>query len=246
MVAGRDWPGFEASRMPPERDATDSQLFEMSPDGLFFEFIRLRESGRVERAGLCMQLFAYRMSEELRVHALQRLPSEAVEDVVSATLESVVRSTGDGKVPFDGHAIEQLYKWMYTLLQRRIAEFYRRRDAQSRKAVEVSLDASDEAEAGLAGLLGENDAGYLAIELEEIRNRLIGSLRSDHRQVMSMTYDGYRPDEIAQVTGLSVSNIHQIKSRFSKARDAAYREAGFLETSQDSVVDSDGSLGDAA
>jgi len=202
----------------------------MGVDELFRAFLACRRSGDAATAKLCIQYFAFRMRPQLLAKALRNCDMETAEEVVAATIESVLRETDpEDSIPFRGDAQGELHNWVYAILRNRIADHYRTRDRRASIASIESLDGGggEDGSNSRADTVGEQDAGFDAIALSEIREAVLADLNPDHRRAVEMSLAGFTSAEIAERVGTSANNVDQIKTRYRKHYREALLEAGF-------------------
>lgn len=207
-----------------------SHLPSMGTDELFESFLAFRDAGERESAMLCIQLFAWQMQPALIARVKARYPDLDAEDFASEAIESVIEWTDKEDNEFDGGKPAQLHKFVYVVLDRRLAEFFRTKARRDAIAGTVSLDAGSgpKGEATILDAFPDEEDGYNDVELAEIRESVMAELNADHREVITLVYAGYRSKEIAEMTGLTVANIDQIRHRYRELKRKAMIEVGLV------------------
>jgi len=137
---------------------------------------------------------------------------EAAEDLTQATFEKAYKAWA----LFD-ETLASSGTWLMTIARNTLVDSYRR----DRSDREESLDDSDDAAA--LGVPDEHDLG-LSPELEAA----LGELDDKQRELIALRYGAdLTGPEIADLTDLSLDNVHQILSRsLRKMRDALGSKTG--------------------
>lgn len=202
----------------------------MGTDQLFESFLAFREADDRESAMLCIQLFAWQMFPALIARVKRRYPDLDAEDFASEAIESVIDWTDKDENEFDGEKPAQLHKFVYVVLDRRLAEFFRTKARREGIVSTVSLDAgsSPDGNSSLLDAFPDEEDGYNDVELAEVREAVMGELNPEHREVIGFVYAGYRSKEIAELTGLTVANIDQIRHRYRELKRKAMIELGIV------------------
>lgn len=203
----------------------------MGAEELFASFILCRDAGEAETAKLCIQLFAFQMRPQLIAKASRNCDPQLAEEVADATIESVLQATEpDDEIPFEGSERLQLHKWVYTILERRIADHYRRDERRKSIVSTESLDAPIGDEGGTRSEThGEDEDGFHDVELRELRLAVLAGMNPDHRRTVELGLRGYDSREIAEMTGTTANNVDQIRSRYRKLYRQALIDAGIAE-----------------
>ncbi|MEI6447848.1 MAG: sigma-70 family RNA polymerase sigma factor [Actinomycetes bacterium] len=216
--------------MPHRQTPDPADLPSMGTDQLFESFLAYREAGERESAMLCIQLFAWQMFPALIARVKRRYPDLDAEDFASEAIESVIEWTDKDDNEFDGEKPAQLHKFVYVVLDRRIAEFFRMKARREEIATTVSLDAGSgpEGQSTILDAFPDEEDGFNDVELAEIREAVMAELNPEHREVIGYVYAGYRSREIAEITGLTVANIDQIRHRYRELKRKAMIEVGLV------------------
>ena len=191
------------------RPRTDNELAQLTDEKLIAYIRDAAGVGDVEAAkrGLMFLVYGYRYTVRSRI-AL-RIPTEAVEE---ATDEALVRALVSA---FHGSSRGQFKAWLNTIIDRTIADWYRRRERRPRERPLPSEHLGEEEIWG-----GEpataSEAG--AVELRIVVEKVMGPLSDKHRQVVELhLLDGLPAAAVCdRVDGMSADNVAQIASRFRK------------------------------
>lgn len=203
----------------------------MDLDQLFAALIACRRAGEIERAKLCIQHFTFRMRPQLIARALRNCDAEVAENVVGATIESVLKATEpEDDFPFDGDKPGQLHNWVYKILAHRIADHYRNVERRKSVATFDSLEAGEE-DGGVShgDREGREEGGYEDVELRELREDVLSQLNPDHRKTIELGIAGYSSSEIAGMVGTSANNVDKIRQRYREMYRQALIDAGLGE-----------------
>lgn len=196
------------------RPKGENELSRLSDDDLVAYLSAARYAGQDDQVRVATGIFVQSRLGQLRNRARLKVDDDRdVEDIVQDTIEDTLRAA------FRGESPGELFSMMNTILKRRIADFYARRegtpvfagpDADGNDPLDAVADAEDD----ITGLLSQ------AVVDEE----LAGCSDRD-RMVVEMKIGGYASQEIAdQVSasghdgaeGMTQANVDQIFSRFRK------------------------------
>ena len=131
------------------------------------------------------------------------VPETDVEDVTQEIFIAVMKSLGS----FKGSA--QFTTWLRTLVNRRVADYYRKRNAAE---MELAVDVS-EADPSLPGLSIGSDTGLSDDRI--MLRRALRRLSEDYREVLLLRFvEGMQFREIAQERGQS---LEATKSLFRRS-----------------------------
>ena len=123
------------------------------------------------------------------------------EDLTSQTFERVIKAWRS----YDpAKASERT--WILSIARNLLTDHYRRESHRRG----VSLDEHP----SLADVLGEAESGFDRILSDDALRTWLAPLSEREREVVSLRYAAELPaNEIAEITGLSPANVHQIASR---------------------------------
>ena len=206
----------------------------MSPDELFRTLLVMRRRGLHDVEADCAVQFAFNIRPALRAKAAVNNNGRELDDIVSETIEQVIKSSGRPKARFRRTTAGELTAWIYEILSNIIAE--RHRKAERRRRIDDEL-APDRAitvgrQSGLDGEPnelepGQLDDGYALVEEEMLTDRILASLNPDHQRVVELCHIGdMSSKEAALETGLSSTNVDKILSRFRASLREALIAAG--------------------
>jgi len=166
---------------------------------------RAGEPGALRRA-LAILVFGYMDTVTQRVRL--KVPDEDVEDVAAITMESAISSA------FDGRSIGEFRSWLHTIVDRRIADYHRRREGKPKLQSLPTQHLGDEE------AWGDEPAEEFdeAVDAKRALEQTYDELSDEHRRVVDLHILGPlgAKDAAAQMPGMSEANVHQIASRFQK------------------------------
>lgn len=181
------------------RPLDEAGLQRLDDDALIDYMRRARTAGH-RSAGVALAILVYGRWSNVERRIRLKVPAEHVEDLTGDVIVDAIASA------FDGTSMGQFVSWLATLTQRAIADFYRRGAGRAR------LEALPDADPPAPG-----DEG--AVEVRDAIDRVMATLRADHRRVVDIIVfeDRTAADAAREVPGITEANAHQIVSRFRKA-----------------------------
>jgi RNA polymerase sigma factor (sigma-70 family) len=158
-------------------------------------------------------VFGHLANVERRVR--MRVPTERVDEVAGAAMESAVASA----VNYEGESVGQFVNWLNRIVDRRIADFHRRKRLDERPLVE-----EHEVEEEVWGDVPPVSDATGLVETLVIIERLLDGLSTPHRRVVELyVFERWEAREAAERVNselpdldppMSVDNVHQIAKRF--------------------------------
>jgi len=206
----------------------------MSLDELFRTLILMRRRGLHDVEADCAVQFAFKIRPAIRAKAAANNNPRELDDIVSETIEQVIKSSGRPKARFRRTTAAELTAWVYEILSNIIAE--RHRKAERRRRIDERIAPDRAITAGRhRGAEGEPieldpgqlDDGYFLVEEEMLTDRILAGLNPDHQRVVELCHIGdMSSKEAAAETGLSAANVDKILSRFRASLREALVTAG--------------------
>ena len=179
--------------MTPFRPRHQDELERLDDDALI---AYMRDAGAAghESAALALAILVYGQRHNVRRRVLMKVPSQDVDDVTDEILAKAIVSA------FDGTSGGQFGSWLNTITKRAIADYHRRGPGrlETDPLEERDLEAPQEH----------------AVEALDALERVLATLRVEHRRVVELWLQGFAAPEIE---GVSDANVHQIVSRFRRA-----------------------------
>jgi RNA polymerase sigma factor (sigma-70 family) len=191
------------------RELPEHHLQTLSDEQLIAYTRTAREAGRHGAMKPAIAVLAYGYWDTLVNRARLKLPESDAEQVAGEALESAIASA------FDGSSVGEFRSWLHTILSRRIADYWQKRERTI--PTRPLPQPGDEEFAGREPEVGfEGDALHaqecVRQALEEVENPL-------HRRVIELYVFGpHSASEAASLAGegMTEANVHQIASRFQK------------------------------
>ena len=192
------------------RELPEHRLQRLSDEDLIAYLRAARAAGRHDAMKPAIGVLAFGYWDTLVNRARLKLPESEVEQVAGEALESAIASA------FDGRSVGEFRSWLHTILSRRIADYWQKRERTVKTEKLVSEHRGAEEVWG-----EEPSVGFEGEELhaqECVRNAL-DELPEAHREVVRLYVFG--PDSAAAVVervgdGMTEANVHQISSRYQR------------------------------
>jgi RNA polymerase sigma factor (sigma-70 family) len=192
------------------RELPEHQLQPLSDDDLIAYIRAAREAGRHDAMKPAIGVLAFGYWDNLVNRARLKLPESDVEQVAGEALESAIASA------FDGRSVGEFRSWLHTILSRRIADHWQKRERTLPTERLVSEHQGAEEVWGEEPAVGfEGDA----LHAQECVRLALAELPEAHRQVVGLYVLG--PHSAAAVVdrmgdGMTEANVHQISSRYQR------------------------------
>ena len=192
------------------RELREHQLQPLSDDDLIAYIRAAREAGRHDAMKPAIGVLAFGYWDNLVNRARLKLPESDVEQVAGEALESAIASA------FDGRSVGEFRSWLHTILSRRIADHWQKRERTLPTEKLVSEHQGAEEVWGEEPAVGfEGDA----LHAHECVTAALHDLPEAHRQVVRLYVFG--PHSAASVVervgdGMTEANVHQISSRYQR------------------------------
>jgi RNA polymerase sigma factor (sigma-70 family) len=196
----------------------DHNLQKLSDDELIAYIRAARDDGELPHArrGLAILVYGYERDVKRRVSI--KVPSHAVDDLAHEALVRAIASA------FDRSSVGEFRNWLHTIVDRAIADFYRRAERRPKETILPSEHAGEDDVWGAEPSL-ESEAG--AVELRIIVEEVLATFNEKHRLVIELhVFQGFTAAEVCdRIKGMSEDNVAQIASRF-RARLRARLDPG--------------------
>lgn len=181
----------------------DEAALQKLDDDQLVDYMRRARIAGDSSAGLALAILVYGRWDNVARRVRMKVPEPYVEDLTGDIVADAVSSA------FDGTSVGQFVSWLSTITKRAIADHYRR--GAGRERVDT-LDDPDVVEPPAPGDDGE-------VEVRDAIERVLATLRPDHRRVVDIVVFEDRParDAVDAVPGMSEDNVHQVVSRFRRA-----------------------------
>ena len=229
------------------RIPTQHDLERMSPDELLRTLMMMRRRGLHELEAVCAVQFAFNIRPAIRAKATANNNPREVDDIVSETIEQVIKSSGRPNARFRRSTAAELTAWIYEILSNIVAERHRKAERRKRIDEQIAPDRAittgrQNGPDGESAELdpGQLDDGYALVEEEMLTDRILASLNPDHQRVVELCHIGdMSSKEAAHETGLTAANVDKILSRFRASLREALITAGLAPSgySRSTAVD---------
>ena len=203
----------------------EHELCALPDEALIAYLVAARTAARLDEARTALGCFVWRRREDLIGKALTKMGNrDDAEEIADQAIEDTIRSAFEGTSPGEAASL------MWTILSRRIADFYKRLE---RKPAPDQLpeERDDEDHKGPDAATSKDDKGI--VEAQDATDRVLAGYSDHHRRVVELKcFDRYSSKETAERvnqefpkldTPMTAANVDQIASRF---RAALRRELG--------------------
>jgi DNA-directed RNA polymerase specialized sigma24 family protein len=199
------------------------------PDGeLIGYLVAGRNAGRLDEARKALGCFVFRRRDDLIGKALTKIGSrDDAEEIVDQTIEDTIKSA------FEGTSAGEAASLMWTILSRRIADFYKRRESRP-EPDRLPEEMDDEERRAPDAATSKDDKGIVATQ--DAVDRVLADYSPHHRRVVELKgFDRYSSKETAARvneefpkldTAMTAVNVDQIASRFRTALRGELGEGG--------------------
>jgi RNA polymerase sigma factor (sigma-70 family) len=190
------------------RELPDHHLQTLSDEQLIVYTRAAREAGCHAAMKPAIAVLAFGYWDTLVNRARLKLPESDCEQVAGEALESAIASA------FDGSSVGEFRSWLHTILSRRIADYWQKR--------ERTVQARPLPQLGDEDFSGQEPAVEFegdALHASECVRRALEELPGAHLEVVRLYVLG--PHSAAETValagdGMTEANVHQIASRFQK------------------------------
>ena len=200
--------------LPPFRPRPDHELANLSDEALLAYAVAARAAGASADAARGLQHLAFGYEPIVRLRVARKVPAEWVEDVAGAALVRAV-AAALREDAFTGEAVGQFRKWLHTIVDREIADWYRRREREPPAGPLPSGGDDDDDGPWGPEPMAADERG--AVEVQDTIDRALGELSPRHREIVERYVLGDESAaDVASSARTSENNVHQIASRFRK------------------------------
>lgn len=212
------------------RKLNDFELDRLSDEDLIDYIRRARSVGERQAMNLAIQIFAYRQRKNLLNRVRAKLGSRPDSDIEQVT-DLIVG--GAMFAAFEGESVGEFKSLVNRIMQRRVADYYRRIHGQ---VGYTPLAEEVEGEERVHGATLEADEEISLIWAADLVETALGELSAPHRAVVDYRLlQGYGSKETAELVNnhlsddldrpMTVSNVDKIVSRFRERLDDLLEEA---------------------
>ncbi len=207
------------------RPLSDLEINALSDEQILEYVVLARERGELAHATRALQMLVWGYRDIITVRVSLKVPKPDVQDVADAAL---LRAVASALRPgaFAGASIGEFRSWAHTVVDRAIADYWRKRE---RSPVETVLPDEHEGEDGASHAVGITPDHAVETDVQAVIDQARGELAEDHRKVVDgYVFEGLSARETATSVGngMSESNVHQIATRFRKRMRELLDESG--------------------
>ena len=186
----------------------DHHLQTLSDEQLIAYTRAAREAGRHGAMKPAIAVLAFGYWDTLVNRARLKLPESDCEQVAGEALESAIASA------FDGSSVGEFRSWLHTILSRRIADYWQKRE-RTLKARPLPQPGDEDFSGQEPAVEFEGDA----LHASECVRSALEELPGAHLEVVRLYVLG--PHSAAETAalagdGMTEANVHQISSRFQR------------------------------
>jgi DNA-directed RNA polymerase specialized sigma24 family protein len=178
----------------------DDAALERLDDDALIGYMRAARAAGHPSAAQALAILVYDRWQNVERRVRMKIPPAHVEDVTGDIIADAVQSA------FEGRSAREFVAWLNTIAQRAIADFYRRGAGRLRAAHEPPPEPVAPPATG-------------EVEVRDAIERVLATLRPEHRRVVDMVVFDDRPalDAARAIDGMTEANAHKIVSRFRAA-----------------------------
>lgn len=190
----------------------DHELNELSDEQLIAYMRAARDEGEFAHARRALMFLIYGYERTVRQRVSLKVPPHAVEDLAHDALVRAIAAA------FDGTSVGEFRSWLHTIVDRTVADYYRRAE---RRPKETMLPSEHTREGDVWGAEPTVDADAGAVELWMIVAEVLDTFNDKHKRVIELhVFGGLTAAEVSgRMEGMSEDNVAQIARRFrSKLR----------------------------
>jgi len=185
----------------------DHELQQLDDEHLIAYIRDARDAGELAagRRGLMSLVYGYERDVKRRMSL--KLPPELVDDLAHDALVKAIAAA------FDGSSQGEFRAWLHTIVDRTIADHYRRAKRRPKESILPSEQVGDDQVWGAEPSI-DSEAG--AVELRIIVEEVLETFNERHQLVIELhVFGGLTAGEVCdRIKGMTVDNVAQIASRF--------------------------------
>jgi len=163
------------------RRLTDVELGLLGDDELVAQIGIAREAGDIKGAKLASQILALGFEEQIRIKVARKVPGQDIDDVAQEALISLVNASFDGKV------IASFRAFLNTIVQRRVADYWKVQERHPRQDPLPHEHGDDDAIWG-GGPSIEDSSGV--VEIGDAVARVLATRNPLHQRIIRLYGSG--------------------------------------------------------
>lgn len=202
------------------RKKSDTELNHLDDDGLMAYMVGAREAGDDAEIKRAIGFLLYRRDDALMARALGKVGSrDDARDLVMDTYRDALAAR------IDGEHVGEFFSLVFTILDRRIADFYRARERRPDEGELVELDRDLDG-ASLYETIGDRSGDFtVSVEIRILLEDALGSESPRDARIADLRNRGYSAADVADAVveeglddgdGMTIDNVNTIYSRFRK------------------------------
>lgn len=209
---------------------TETELARLPDEALLAYIAAARDSGESKAEHTAAAILGFRYSSIVRARVRARTPPKDVEDVVMEVMQSIFRSS------FDGRHVGQFRSWVLTITSRRIADYHA---SAERHPNTLPLPDEHEGEEEFWIVAGREDPALALLPYRELAEQIrCARKKKTHRDAIALYGPvelGYKGLDAAATKAeveilnrgetMTEANVHQIWRRFKEELDEAIEAA---------------------
>jgi DNA-directed RNA polymerase specialized sigma24 family protein len=233
----------------PIRRKTQDQLAALDDDGLMAYVVEARSEGETEQYESALGVLVFRwertflnrasrkIGESCRRSGYLSIASEA-EEIVLETFKDVFR----GVDRFEGEAAGQFHKWVQTILDRRVADWFRSRSNEPKVDSYDGARNGDGEVVGMYEIVGDGEIDVeMTVELRILWDEALAAESERDAAVVVLKAQGYSAADVAAIIqeeglddgeGMSTDNVDTIYSRFRSKNRGLFLEEAEIEVGE--------------
>jgi DNA-directed RNA polymerase specialized sigma24 family protein len=201
----------------PFRRRTDYELDRLPDDEILAYAVAAREAGDRKAMEDALAILIFRRYDDLVRRARLKVPTEDAEDVAARALSDAALAA------FEGASEGEFWKLVSRVLQRRVSDYWEKRERSPDTAPLPEEHADDEDVHGKTAAVSSDPT--TAVDAQDVIDEVLGRLNDVHRRVVELSIEGFSAQEVSARLNaedpdldppMSVDNVHQITSRFRR------------------------------
>ncbi|MGA1213238.1 MAG: RNA polymerase sigma factor [Solirubrobacterales bacterium] len=233
----------------PIRRKTQEQLAALDDDGLMAYVVEARSEGETEEYESALGVLVFRWERTFLNRASRKIgeycrrsgylsTANEAEEIVLETFKDVFR----GVDRFEGEAAGQFHKWVQTILDRRVADWFRSRNGEPKVDSYDGARNSDGEVVGMYEIVGDGEIDVeMTVELRILWDDALAAESERDATVVVLKARGYSAADVAVIIeeeglddgeGMSTDNVDTIYSRFRIKNRELFLEEAELEVGE--------------
>jgi RNA polymerase sigma factor (sigma-70 family) len=194
------------------------ELDHLSDEELIAYAVAAREAGEVDAMADALAVIANRRLPDLTRRARVKVPPQDAEELAVQAMGEAVLAR------FEGTSVGEFVKLMHTVLSRRIADYYEKRERTVETTDLPDEHGGDDDDLRRDVAISPSETG--AVDVQSVIDQALDELSEQHRRVIELyVFEDLSAENTADQVNtefpdsnpqMSVDNVQQIKARFKK------------------------------